>query len=235
MLTAVLMNRRPEAEFIFVAPTIEIAGISFRQARGMIRAAPKLLEVFQIRDNFRTILHRVTQASLKILAMDADIITGTKATGILIDETHVFSTKPHANDLFLEMRGAQAARPDGFMLQISTQSKAPPAGVFKSELQRARDVRDGKLELPRKLLPILYELPPRLGRRLGERRILAAGQSQPWPFGRYRISALVADRCQAQGAGRDGAVRIAAFQCRDRAIAARRSLGRQRILGQADR
>jgi phage terminase large subunit-like protein len=162
MLTAVLMNRRPEAEFIFVAPTIEIAGISFRQARGMIRAEPKLLEVFQIRDNFRTIVHRVTQASLKILAMDADIITGTKATGILIDETHVFSTKPHANDLFLEMRGAQAARPDGFMLQISTQSKAPPAGVFKSELQRARDVRDGKLELPRKLLPVLYELPPRL-------------------------------------------------------------------------
>ncbi len=162
MLTAVLMNRRPEAEFIFVAPTIEIAGISFRQARGMIRAEPKLLEVFQIRDNFRTIVHRVTQASLKILAMDADIITGTKATGILIDETHVFSTKPHANDLFLEMRGAQAARPDGFMLQISTQSKAPPAGVFKSELQRARDVRDGKLDLPRKLLPILYELPPRL-------------------------------------------------------------------------
>lgn len=162
MLTAVLMNRRPEAEFIFVAPTIEIAGISFRQARGMIRAEPKLLEVFQIRDNFRTIVHRVTQASLKILAMDADIITGTKATGILIDETHVFSTKPHANDLFLEMRGAQAARPDGFMLQISTQSKAPPQGVFRSELARARDVRDGKLELPRKLLPILYELPPRL-------------------------------------------------------------------------
>ena len=180
MLTAVLMNRRPEAEFIFVAPTIEIAGISFRQARGMIRAAPKLMEVFQIRDNFRTILHRVTQASLKILAMDADIITGTKATGILIDETHVFSTKPHANDLFLEMRGAQAARPDGFMLQISTQSKAPPQGVFRSELQRARDVRDGKLDLPRKLLPMLYELPPRLADDWENEELLAAGQSESW-------------------------------------------------------
>ena len=148
MITAVLMNRRPEAEFIFVAPTIEIAGNSFRQARAMIRAEPKLLEVFQIRDNFRTIVHRVTQATLKILAMDVDIITGTKATGVLIDETHLLSSKIRANDLFLEMRGAQAARSDGFMLQISTQSKAPPAGVFKSELQRARDVRDGKLDLP---------------------------------------------------------------------------------------
>ncbi len=162
MLTAILMNRRPNAEFIFVAPTIEIAGISFRQARGMIRAEDKLLEVFQIRDNIRTIEHRITHATLKILALDADIITGTKATGILIDETHVLATKVHASDLYLEMRGSLAAKPDGFLLQISTQSKAPPAGVFKSELQRARDVRDGKLTLPKPLLPVLYELPPRL-------------------------------------------------------------------------
>src|SRR3546814_12523919 len=49
---------------------------------------------------------------------------------------------------------------DGFLLQITTQSKKPPAGVFKSELHTARDVRDGKLRLP--LLPVLYELPPAL-------------------------------------------------------------------------
>ena len=34
MVTAVLMCRRPEAEFMFLAPTLEVAGISFRQARG---------------------------------------------------------------------------------------------------------------------------------------------------------------------------------------------------------
>ena len=30
-------------------------------------------------------------------------------------------------------------------MQITTQSKTPLAGVFKSELANARDVRDGKL------------------------------------------------------------------------------------------
>ena len=48
---------------------------------------------------------------------------------------------------------------DGFLLQISTQSKAPPAGVFRSELQKARDVRDGRLVLPNPLLPVIFELP----------------------------------------------------------------------------
>jgi phage terminase large subunit-like protein len=48
------------------------------------------------------------------------------------------------------------------LIQITTQSKAPPAGVFKSELARARDVRDGKLTLPKPLLPVLYELPHKI-------------------------------------------------------------------------
>ncbi len=50
-----------------------------------------------------------------------------------------------------------AARPDGFMIQITTQSKEPPIGVFKSELALARDVRDGLVKLPR--LAVLYEFP----------------------------------------------------------------------------
>jgi phage terminase large subunit-like protein len=48
------------------------------------------------------------------------------------------------------------------MMQITTQSKEPPAGVFKAELANARDVRDGKLDLP--LLPVLYELPDKVQR-----------------------------------------------------------------------
>jgi phage terminase large subunit-like protein len=79
---------------------------------------------------------------------------------MMIDETHVFATKSAATGIFLEIRGALAARPDGFLIQITTQSKNPPVGVFRTELHNARDVRDGKLQLP--LLPILYELPPRI-------------------------------------------------------------------------
>jgi phage terminase large subunit-like protein len=160
MVTAILVNERPGAEFNFLAPTIEVAGISFRQARGMIKLDPTLRDLFHVQDNIRRITHRETDAFLQIKAADADVITGGKPVGTLIDETHLFSQKAHAADLFVEMRGALAARPDGFLMQITTQSKAPPAGVFKYELQRARDVRDGKLTLPKPLLPVLYELPP---------------------------------------------------------------------------
>ncbi len=159
MVTAILVNRRPDAEYTFLSSTIEVAGNSFRQARGMIKLDEVLSNLFHIQDNIRRITHRETGAFLQIKAMDADVITGGKALGTLIDETHLFGEKAKAADLFIEARGALTSRPDGFLIQISTQSKAPPAGVFKQELQRARDVRDGKLRLPKPLLPVLYELP----------------------------------------------------------------------------
>lgn len=162
MVTAIIMNRRPDAEFTFLAPTIEIAGISFRQARGIIRLDPYLAKIFHIQDNIRRITHIKKGAFLQIKAADVDVVTGGKPVGSLIDETHVFATKSRAADIFLEIRGALAARPDGFLIQITTQSKAPPAGVFKSELERARDVRDGKLVLPKPLLPVLYEFPAKI-------------------------------------------------------------------------
>src|SRR5215831_20839048 len=40
MLTALIVNKRPEAEFLFVAPTMEIANIAYKQAKGTIRLDP---------------------------------------------------------------------------------------------------------------------------------------------------------------------------------------------------
>ena len=165
MVCALIMNRRPEGEFLLVAPTKEIADIAFKQASGTIRIDAELAKLFHIQRHIRLITHRRTGATLQIKAADTDAITGSKALGTLIDETHVFAKRPRAADVFLELRGAMAARPDGFLIQITTQSKEPPAGVFKSELQMARDVRDGKIALP--LLPILYELPDHLAREGG--------------------------------------------------------------------
>lgn len=158
MLTAAIVNRRPSAEFMLVAPTKEIASISFKQMVGMIKADPELSKLFHTQTHLRTITHRQSQATLKVLASDTDTVTGVKATGMLIDETHEFAGKSKARDVFVEMRGALAARPDGFLMQITTQSKRPPSGVFLDELRKAREVRDGKRKLP--LLPVLYELPP---------------------------------------------------------------------------
>jgi phage terminase large subunit-like protein len=157
MVTAAIVNERPEAELLLIAPTKEIAGIAFKQAAGIIRLDAALTKIFHQQAHQKTITHRITGAQLMIKASDADVITGSKATFILIDETHVFAKKASAADVFVEIRGSLAARPDGFLLQITTQSKEPPSGVFKAELSTARAVRDGEMALP--LLPILYELP----------------------------------------------------------------------------
>lgn len=159
MVTAAIINRRPEAELLLIAPTKEIADISFRQAAGMVKADPDLSQLFHVQRHIRTITHRISGAMMQIKAADTDAITGVKATYILIDETHVFASKPRAADVFVELRGALAARPDGFLVQITTQSKTPPSGVFKVELDTARRVRDGLQQLP--LLPVIYELPAR--------------------------------------------------------------------------
>ena len=157
MVTAAIVNRRPAAELLLIAPTKKIADIAFTQAAGIIKLDPELMKVFHLQPHQKTITNRITDAVMAIKAADADVITGSKATFILIDETHVFASKAKAADIFVEIRGSLAARPDGFLLQITTQSKEPPAGVFKAELNIARDVRDGLLKLP--LLFVGYELP----------------------------------------------------------------------------
>lgn len=168
MVVAMIVNRRPNAEFLLIAPTKEIAGIAYRQARGIIKADPELAKLFHPQDHIKTITHRENGATLQIKAADTDVITGSKSTGILVDETHVFAKKTNAADIFVEIRGALAARPDGFMIQITTQSKEPPVGVFKSELALARDIRDGLVTLPR--LPVLYELPEEIAKDGGWKR-----------------------------------------------------------------
>lgn len=160
MVTAAIMNRRPAAECLLIAPTKKIADIAFTQAEGIIRLDPKLTALFHPQSHQRTITHRQTLAVIIIKAADKDVITGSKATFILVDETHVFAQMSRAEQVFVEIRGSLAARIDGFMLQISTQSKEPPVGLFKEELKNARAVRDGEMKLP--LMPIIYELPPKL-------------------------------------------------------------------------
>jgi phage terminase large subunit-like protein len=162
MVEALILNERPEGEFILVAPTKDVADRAFKQAAGTIRADPNLETLFHHQQHIRTITHRVTGAQLQVKAADTDVITGGKQVGTLVDELHVLAGKPNADEILLELRGALTARPDGFLIFITTQSKKPPVGVMKSELQKARDVRDGKQRQP--LLPILYELPQDLAK-----------------------------------------------------------------------
>lgn len=170
MVTALIMNERPDAELLLIAPTQEIAKTAYSQAKGMIRADAEIDAdhperaggFLKIRDHLKKIEHLVSGAELKILSADTDVVTGTRATFVLVDETHVLGAKPKAAEIFTELRGGLAARPDGFFLQITTQSKEEPRGQFRAELNKARAVRDGRLDLP--MLAVLYELPEKMAR-----------------------------------------------------------------------
>lgn len=157
IVTAAILNERPLAELLLIAPTQKISNIAFKQAAGIIALDEQLSIVFRVRDHKKEIEHLHTHAVIMILSADGDVVTGSKATYVLVDETHVLASKVKAPDIFLELRGGLASRPEGFMLQITTQSKNRPTGQFEKELQRARDVRDGKLALP--MLAVMYELP----------------------------------------------------------------------------
>lgn len=159
MITAVLMSRRPRAEFLLVAPTQEVSDLAFRQAVGMIEADPVLAAKFHIQEHIKKATYRPTGAFLKVKSFDPKIVTGSKPSGILLDELHVIAEAPNADRVIGQLRGGMISQPEAFMVTITTQSERPPAGVFKSELQKARSIRDGKAHgVP--VLPLLYEFPP---------------------------------------------------------------------------
>jgi phage terminase large subunit-like protein len=166
ILIAAILNDRPKAELVLIAPSHNVAEIAFDQIAGMIALDPDLGGpdglgkeggLFLVQTHLKRITHKTTKATIEIESADGDIVTGSKAAYVLVDETHELAAKAKAPKVLTELRGGLQSRPEGFFLQITTQSKVEPKGQFKKELQEARAVRDGTVKAP--VLAVIYELP----------------------------------------------------------------------------
>jgi phage terminase large subunit-like protein len=158
MLTALIENWRDLGEFMILAPTVEVANNSYVPASAMIRADEELSDLLHIADHTRTITHRTTRATLKIVAADAASVGGKKGIGVFVDELWQFGEVASAEDMLREATGGLASRAEGFTIYATTQSSKPPAGIFAQKLAYARGVRDGTIDDPA-FLSLLYEFP----------------------------------------------------------------------------
>lgn len=158
MMTALILNWRQSGEFTILAPTLEVAGNAFAPARDMVKKDDDLEALMLVQTHIKTVTHRETDATLKVIAADANTAAGKKSIGTLIDELWLFGKQANASDMLREATGGLASRPEGFVVYLTTQSNEPPAGVFKQKLDYARDVRDGKI-VDKRFVPVLYEFP----------------------------------------------------------------------------
>jgi phage terminase large subunit-like protein len=164
MVDALMLNRRPRAEFLFIGPTQAVSDLAFDQAAGMIENDPYgvLQKRFHIQNHLKTIGDRKNGAELKIKTFDAKVLTGVKPVGVLIDELHEISKNSRAAKVIGQIRGGILPNPEGFLAFITTQSDDPPQGAFRSELMVARAIRDGRQGGA--MMPVLYELPDDISR-----------------------------------------------------------------------
>lgn len=183
MLTALLVNRRPRAEFLLVAPTQKVSELAFKQVAGMIDLDPVLREACHVQEHLKKITFRRTKATLEVKSFSPKVMTGVKPAGILVDELHVIAESEDADRVIGQLRGGMVSQPEAFLVFITTQSERPPKGVFKAELTRARAIRDGKST--GRMLPILYEFPAAIA--LTQK----ADDSEPYPWEDIRLWHMV--------------------------------------------
>jgi len=163
-LTALFMEEAPNRQMLIVAPSQNISQRCFEQAHGMIRLDHRLDSIFKVQDNIKSITRRKTGTALDVKTFDTSIVTGEIPILTIIDEVHELGKKAKAAAVMQQIRGGGITMQGGQVLMITTQSDEPPAGIWKTELEKARKIRDGRAGSSPIMLPVLYEFPQDLQR-----------------------------------------------------------------------
>lgn len=163
-LTALYMEEAPNRQMLLVGPSQNISERCFEQAQGMIALDEKLQLIFKVQDHLKTITRRKTGTALDVKTFDTSIVTGEIPVLTIIDELHELGKKAKAAKVMQQIRGGGITKVRGKLLMITTQSDEMPTGIWKSELTKARAIRDGKAGRAPIMLPVLYELPEALQR-----------------------------------------------------------------------
>lgn len=163
-LTALYLEEAPSRQMLIVAPSQNISERCFDQAQGMIQRDPILGAIFQVQDHLKCITRIETDTKLNVKTFDTSIVTGEIPVLSIIDELHELGKKARAASVMQQIRGGGITMQGGQVLMITTQSDEQPAGIWKTELEKARNIRDGRGGANPILLPVIYEFPKDLQR-----------------------------------------------------------------------
>ncbi len=173
-LTALFMEDAPNRQMLIVAPSQNISERCFDQAQGMIRLDERLKSIFKVQDHLKCITRRKTGTKLDVKSFDTSIVTGEIPILTIIDEVHELGKKAKAAAVMQQIRGGGITKQGGQVLMITTQSDEAPAGIWKTELIKARKIRDGEGGSN----PDPAADPLRISRAVSERPVVLAGPAQ---------------------------------------------------------
>lgn len=163
-LTGLWMEEAPNKEMLLIGPSQNISLRCFEQARDMIKLDEALSQAFHARDHLKTITRLKTGTSLAVKTFGTNIVTGEIPVLTIIDEVHLLGKLAKAKHVMQQIRGGGITMTRGRVCMITTQSDEPPAGTWRTEIDKARKIRDGLAGTSPIMLPVLYEFPPDLQR-----------------------------------------------------------------------
>lgn len=158
-LTALFLEEAPNRQMLLIGPSQDISKRCFDQAQGMIRLDDQLKAIFKVQDHLKTVTRVKTGTALSVKTFSTEIVTGEIPVMTIIDELHELGKKAAAQAVMQQIRGGGITMQGGQVMMITTQSDEAPAGIWKTELEKARAIRDGKGGKSPIMLPLLYEFP----------------------------------------------------------------------------